>query len=386
MTPKESGIEPACGVGKDSCENPSSSKDLGEMKTAYCAAIQEAVELHERACDACAAAQWAEATEAGQRALSIFENEDGLESPDVANLCNLLSEAAQAQGQYATAEAHARRAWVVMEKLTGRCQGPEADAIRGQALGRLGVALRAAGRYKEAGSWLVRALEYAESTGQGLPAALNDLGLLYQHTGNFAECEQLFRRALALVPEGSAEAATLHHNLAQLAHARGRFAEGEADARRAWEIRRELRGTNHPETLEDGCAYAALLDGLGRYEDAERIYRYALARFEQVFGGKHVAIAEALHDLAGVRRAQGDANEAEALYRRAAVMRGELLGVSHPDTAATLHHYAAMLAEQGRTEDARQLESRALAVWERTLDSFHPQRIAARELWETLNK
>jgi tetratricopeptide (TPR) repeat protein len=348
--------------------------------------MDEGIALHERgASAACTGAQWAEAEQAALQALAIFEGEDGLDSPDVANLCNLLAEIAEAQGQYMAAEAHARRAWEIMERLGSGCVSTEAEAIRGDTLIRLGTALRGAARYAEAESWLVRALEHAERTGRGLPAALNALGVLCKYTGNFVVAEQLYRAALGLVAEDSAEAATLHHNIGGLAHVRGEFAAGLADARRAWDIRRELRGADHPETLSDACAYATLLDGLGRYDESESIYQAALIRFEELFGDEHLEIAINLSNLAAVRWERKDAAAAEWLYRRAAVMKGKLLGVSHPDTALTLHNYASMLADLGRTGEARDLELKALTVFEAALDPFHPWRVAAQALWQRLN-
>ena len=347
--------------------------------------MDDGIALHEGASAACSAGKWSEAEQAARLALAIFEGEDGADSPDVANLSNLLSEIAEAQGQYAAAEAHARRAWEIMERLGRRCESPEAEAIRGDALIRLGTALRGAGRYAEAETWLVRALEHAERTGRELPAALNALGVLCKYTGHFVVAEQLYRGALGLVTKDSAEAATLHHNLGGLAHVRGEFAAGLADARRAYEIRCQLRGAEHPETLSDACAYATLLDGLGRYDESEVIYQAALIRFEDLFGSEHIEIAVNLSNLAAVRWARGDAAEAEELYRRAAVMKGQLLGVSHPETALTLHNYASMLADLGRAGEARDLELRALAIFEAALDPFHPWRVAARALWERLN-
>ena len=345
--------------------------------------MDEGIALHERASAACSAGQWGEAEQAARLALAIFESGDGDDSPDVANLSNLLSETAEAQGQYAAAEAHARRAWEIMERLGSRCDSPEADAIRGDALIRLGTALRGAGRYAEAESWLIRALEHAERSGRELPAALNALGVLCKYTGKFAAAEKLYRGALALVPPESAEAATLYHNLGGLAHVRGEFMAGLADARRAYEIRCQLRGVEHPETLSDACAYATLLDGLGRFDESEAIYQAALIRFEELYGGEHLEIAVNLSNLAAVRWARKDAAGAEELYRRAAVMKGRLLGVSHPETALTLHNYASMLVELGRAGEARDMELKALAAFEGALDPFHPWHVAA---WALLKR
>lgn len=43
-------------------------------------AMDEAIELHERAAASCSAARWAEAEQAARLALAIFESEDGSDS------------------------------------------------------------------------------------------------------------------------------------------------------------------------------------------------------------------------------------------------------------------------------------------------------------------
>ena len=78
--------------------------------------------------------------------------------------------------------------------------------------------------------------------------------------------------------------ATLFHNLGGLDHARGLFAAGEPYARRAVEIRERLLSPDHTETAAHLAALAALLDGQGRYDEAERLYLRALSIFERAYG------------------------------------------------------------------------------------------------------
>lgn len=302
-----------------------------------------------------------------------------------ANLSNLLAEIAESLAQYSVATERARRAYAIMARLGDRAGGPEADCVRVTARVRLGSALRAAGQYREAESWLTQALALAESTGCELPAALNHLGVLLQATGGFMKAERLFRRALRLVPKDCEQAATLHRNLAKLAHAQGCYAQGEPDARRAWQIRSCLLGASHPETLADACAYAALLEHLGAADWSERMYRHAIAVYEQLFGPLYVELGAILRNLAGVLAGRGETREAEALYRRAMAIQEHLLGPSNPDAAFTWHAYAAMLADHGRTTEALPLASRASSIFEANFASSHPWRAAARKLRERLN-
>ncbi len=75
--------------------------------------------------------------------------------------------------------------------------------------------------------------------------------------------------------------ATLYHNLGKLEHARGRYARGEPLARRSLTIHRKALGPDHPHVADDAAALAAILNGLGRHDEAETLYRWALPIFER---------------------------------------------------------------------------------------------------------
>ncbi len=72
----------------------------------------------------------------------------------------------------------------------------------------------------------------------------------------------------------------------------------------------------------------------------------------------HPWVAECLHDLAELLRGLGRYGEAEPLYRRALEIPSDKLGERHPDVAETLDHHAALLTASGRKE-ANELSARA---------------------------
>ncbi|MBV6395288.1 MAG: hypothetical protein HFACDABA_00863 [Anaerolineales bacterium] len=268
----------------------------------------------------------------------------------------------------------------IIQELTE--QGTE--TIRLRAMGLKGNALRHLARYAEAEETLRSALDYAienfGETHEETSAARNHLGILYKYTGNFDEAERLYRAALGYLPDKeSSLAAALYHNLGGLAHARGDFAGGEADARKAWEINRRLLGEDHPTTLADAAAYAGVLDGLGRYEESEPIYRRALEAFERIYGPEHYEIVVNLNNLANVRYARGDSAEAEELFRRSLAIKEKTLGTNHPDTALTANNLGVLLHSLGRKEEARALFEHALKVFEAQLDGGHPHVKMARD-------
>jgi len=341
-----------------------------------------AIELYERAAALFAAGSWAAAERTALEARDRFLQEDGADSPDAANVSNLLSRIAAARGQYARSGEHACAAWEIMERLGNRCSGVEAEAIRLEALGNAGTALRLRGLYAEAERWLKRAIEHAEKNGLSATSHRNDLAVLYKYTGRFDEAERLYLKAMAETSGEDEAAATIYHNLGGLNHSRGEFAAAEPFARRAWEIRERLLGPDHPDTLADACALAGVLDGLGRYAESEPIYRHALTVFTSMFGESHPEVGANLNNLAALRWMQGDAVEAESLYLRSLGIKRELLGDAHPDTALTLLNYASMLCDLERQGEARPMAVGALRVFESALESSHPRIAAARELCE----
>jgi tetratricopeptide (TPR) repeat protein len=335
-----------------------------------------AIELYERAAALFAAGSWAAAERTAFEARDRFLQEDGPDSPDAANVSNLLSRIAAARGQYARSGEHACAAWETMERLGDRCTGVEPEAIRVEAAGNAGTALRSQGLYSEAEPWLRLAIEHAEESGLNATSQLNDLAVLYKYTGRFDEAERLYWKALADTSGEDAAAATIYHNLGGLNHSRGEFAAAEPFARRACEIRERLSGPDHPDTLADACALAGVLDGLGRYVESEPIYRHALT----MFGEMHPEVAVNLNNLAALRWAQGDAVEAESLYLRSLRIKRELLGDSHPDSALTLFNYASMLYDLDRQAEAHPMALRALRLFEAALEPSHPRIAAAREI------
>jgi tetratricopeptide (TPR) repeat protein len=158
-----------------------------------------------------------------------------------------------------------------------------------------------------------------------------------------------------------------------LDHARGTFAAGEPPARRAWEIRRELLGDEHPDTLADACAHGGLLDGLGRHAESKAIYLRALAVYERLYGPEHFEVAATLHNLAAAEALE-DGAAAERCYRRALAIKGKLLGEDHPEWGLTANNLAVLLNERGQREEAARLLQQAAAVMDARLETGHPLR------------
>jgi hypothetical protein len=134
-------------------------------------------------------------------------------------------------------------------------------------LATLGAACRRRGAYR----WAER---LTRRPGASI-ALLNERGVVCKAIGRHNEARACYDRALVLlasagVPE-DARVATLLHNVGGIEHARGRHADGEPFARRAVALRARLLGPEHVAVAADAVAHAALLEGLGRLDEAAAV-------------------------------------------------------------------------------------------------------------------
>jgi tetratricopeptide (TPR) repeat protein len=99
----------------------------------------------------------------------------------------------------------------------------------------------------------------------------------------------------------------------------------------------------------------------GRYGDAERLLKIALANAEH-FGPRDMRLASTLNRLAQVYHDQGQFTKAEPLYKRSLTLAEKNLGPAHPDVAANLNDLATLYRDEGQYAQAETLYRRSLAI------------------------
>jgi tetratricopeptide (TPR) repeat protein len=345
-----------------------------------------AVELQEKAWSLQAEGKLEEAAAAVGKALLLLEESGEANSPDAANLLNDLAEIESERQNFQDALLLAERAHSIEDQLVDSFAGADAAQIRARTMGLIGEICRMRGDLVRAEVSLKEALrivstEFGEVS-EHAANARNNLAVLYKACGRFDEGLHLYQQALDSVMKWSGEdclaSSVIYHNIGGILHAKGDFTTAEPPGRKAWEISRRLLGEDDPRTLLDAVAYAAIVDGLQRYDESEAIYRRALAIFEQTFGPEHYEVASNLHNLAAVLCARGDLDQAEKLYRRALGIKEKLLGEDSPDAALTLNNLGALLTRAGRPEEAAGLLQRAVTILYDRVAPDHPHLALAR--------
>ena len=107
---------------------------------------------------------------------------------------------------------------------------------------------------------------------------------------------------------------------------------------------------------------ATLLQVIARYEDAEPLFRRALAINEASYGNDHPKVATSLNNLALLLKDINRLVEAELLMRRALAIDEASYGKDHPEVAINLNNLAILLYATNRLEEAEQLYQRVLAI------------------------
>ena len=121
-------------------------------------------------------------------------------------------------------------------------------------------------------------------------------------------------------------------------------------------------GPDNSETAVSLTNLADLLREVGRFEEAEPLYREALAIYEAALGRRHAETAIAMNNLAALLMTTGRYQEAEPLMREVLDINREVLGPEHPENATTESNLAQVMLGLGRTDEAEALLRDALAL------------------------
>jgi len=209
--------------------------------------------------------------------------------------------------------------------------------------------------------------------GKELAGALNLLGAAAKFSGRFDLAEGAYARALSIIEAAGPDEllATLLHNIGGLAHARGRFVDGLAPARRGLAVREAIPGPDDSSIGLDCAALAALLEGAGDLAEAERLYRRAITLLDpDPSTAREAALARA--GLGSVCQTQQRYAEADQHYHAALAQFTAAAGPDHPQLGQILNNLATLHRRRGEDTDARRLLARAHELLRRTLGPEHP--------------
>lgn len=202
--------------------------------------------------------------------------------------------------------------------------------------------------------------------------ALSSAALTFNEADRPVDGEGYARKALALqeklkLNETDYYAATLD-NLGGALLGQKRYAEAEADLRRAYDLMVKLHGENHASMQGIVNNLAVAIDSVAsiqndtkRQEQAEEMYRRSLAITEKQFGPRHPQVAVSLGNIANALMNRGKLKEAEAMLRKAVAIEDESLPKKDTQRITTRMKLVGAIRLLGRVTEAEQYCQQTLA-------------------------
>ena len=122
------------------------------------------------------------------------------------------------------------------------------------------------------------------------------------------------------------------------------------------ETRKQVLGTEHPDSLTAMANLAATYWNQGRWKEAEELEVVVMETRKQVLGTEHPDSLTAMANLAATYRNQGRWKEAEELQVVVMETSKQVLGTEHPDSLKAMANLAAHTGIKVDGRRQRQLE------------------------------
>lgn len=245
--------------------------------------------------------------------------------------------------------------------------------LRADMLGVIGRIMTSLGFYDRAEPVLERAVEIRqEEYGPDDPRVarlLVDLGRAHltsrDNSSDYRSAERRFRKALEiyraapavrdseLIPalRGLGVSASRHHPNTAERH----LAEAGGSLEEALEIAADVHGRESETYASLLAEQGFLLVIQGKYDEAEVVYREALARLRAVHGPRHPDIAATLRELGRLEYERGDYRASMLLVRESMDLYTEIYGRGHPRTLMAADNLARLHRTQGEVAEAVEL-------------------------------
>jgi len=306
--------------------------------------------------------KFAEAEQTLLHAIAVSEKYPDLHTTIDTSLVLNLADLYRATGNYSEAERFYRRAIADIEK--SKDTNPSTKTVIYIGLADLHYAQ---GRYNEAELvyWQVLAAVEKEYGLDDLTLAkpLNRVGALLIEQERYSEAERVFERSLSLQEKALGpnhhDLAVILHNLATAHSNLGNETKAKALSERSFAILENL-GVENAILIRPLNNRASSLRHDGKYQDAEVLYKRALAIAEKSFGPNHIDVALIITNLADLYDTElGRSREAEELWQRAIDIYDKL---KHPKVVHPLDNLAGSLDSRGEHSRALKLIRRSTEI------------------------
>lgn len=224
-------------------------------------------------------------------------------------------------------------------------------------------------------------LELQEKSTDLYPILLIGMACAYTLLGKYNEAERIYRQVLEIREQvlGKEHPDTLDilPRLGQVLCKLGKYEMAVQMLQQTIEAMSERLGREHQSTLFSMGVLVDAFLGQEKLEEAEQITRQILELRNQMLGGEHPDTLGSMHDLATILHSQQNYKEAEQMYRQTLELQSRVLGGDHPETLSSMHNLAANLEKQKNHKEAEQMYRQVLELKGRVLGEEHPYTLSS---------
>jgi CHAT domain-containing protein/Tfp pilus assembly protein PilF len=192
--------------------------------------------------------------------------------------------------------------------------------------------------------------------------------------GKYSEALPLAQAMVASLEKtgNNRDLAAALNNLGQIHADQGHDDQAEPLYKRAIALMEKETGQGSAEIAPLLNNLAALYQRRARFTEAEPLFKRALAVSEKSLSREHPDVGRALNNLATLYVKQEQFAEAEPLFQRALAIYQKAAGPEHPAVATVLNNIGQVYRDLNRDADAEAPIKRSLAIREKVLGSDHP--------------
>jgi len=146
---------------------------------------------------------------------------------------------------------------------------------------------------------------------------------------------------------------------------------------RVLQLRRQVLGLDHADTLASMNSLAVAYHDAGRFADALLLLEEIVKRTKDKLGPEHPDTLRSMNNLASGYQDAGRLADALTLLEETRARRQAKLGTDHPDTLSSMNHLALVYREAGRMADAVPLLEETLTRRRTRLGQDHPDTLSS---------
>ncbi len=172
-------------------------------------------------------------------------------------------------------------------------------------------------------------------------------------------------------------AAALVHSLATVRADWGMHGEAQAGFESAWQLRQQVLGEAHPDTLSSRISQAVEMNDAGASDSALELIRPIYDKAVSILGENHPQTLAAGHAYGGVLLQKGQPNEAIGLLQATRAGREKRLGPDHADTLNTAASLAVAKVHASQLQAAGEMFEHVYERRRETLGRDHEATLAS---------